>query len=148
MFGSYLALGAGDYQVRIRGALGENSAAAAWMDVASDKGKRILAKSVLSQPDENGWLVSLPISLDAPCADLEVRVRVDRHSEVTISMLEIQPLQASELESAENQLPAKCVDISLPAEPPAPPTRQPLAVAPSMETVPPGQAPSSKKAKH
>jgi glycosyltransferase involved in cell wall biosynthesis len=112
IYGPYITMDAGQYRVRIRGALGEEGAAPANMDVAIDKGKRILAKSVLSQPDENGWLVSLPISLDTPCTDFEVRVWVEGHSEVTISMLEIQPFQASELESAESWLNAKCEKIS------------------------------------
>jgi O-antigen biosynthesis alpha-1,2-mannosyltransferase len=144
MFGPYLTLAAGDYQVRIGGALGENSAATARMDVTIDKGKRILAKAVLRQPDENGWLVSLPISLEGPCTDLDVRVRVDGHSEVTISMLEI----TSALEGAENQLPAKCVESSLSAELPGPPSRQLLTEAPPLTTVPPGEMVSRKKAKH
>lgn len=110
IYGPYIPLDAGRYRIVIRGALGASGAAAAHMDVAIDQNKRILAKSVLSQPDVDGCLVSLPISLDAPCTDLEVRVWVDGPSEVTISMLEIQPLQASELESAE--LPEECVENS------------------------------------
>jgi glycosyltransferase involved in cell wall biosynthesis len=119
IYGPYIPLDAGQYQVVIRGSLGEGRAAAARVDVAIDQGRRILAESVLTKFGENGCLVSLPISLEAPCTDFEVRVWVDGHSEVTISMLEIKPV----LEGAENQLLTGCVDISLPAESPDPPIR-------------------------
>jgi glycosyltransferase involved in cell wall biosynthesis len=143
IYGPYIPLDAGQYQVVIRGSLGENGAAAAWVDVAIDQGRRILAKSALSQPDEDGCLLSLPISLEAACTDFEVRVWVDGHSEVTISMLEV----ITVLGGTGNQLPSGCLKSSLP-EPPVPPTRQPMTVAQSLATVPPGQAASRKKTQH
>ena len=93
LFGPYIPLAAGQYQVVIRGALGENGAAGARMDIAVDKGQRVLGECVLGEPGEGGCLVSLPISLDAPCIDLEVRVWVGDATDMQISMIEIAPRQ-------------------------------------------------------
>jgi glycosyltransferase involved in cell wall biosynthesis len=102
IYGPYIPLGEGQYQVVIRGSLGEDGAGAARIEVAIDQGTRILAQSGLTKFGENDCLFSLPLSLDEPCTDLEVRVWVDGQSKLTISMLEI----SSELEGAENHLPA------------------------------------------
>jgi hypothetical protein len=104
IYGPYIPLDAGQYRVVFRGALGENGASATRINVTIDADDRIIAKSILSQPDKNGYLVSLPITLEESCNDLEVRVWVDEHSEVTISMLEIQPISTSGLESEESQI--------------------------------------------
>lgn len=98
IFGPYMPLIAGHYQVVIRGALGKNGAARARMDVVVDKGTLVVAESALHKSDKDGCLVSLQISLDAPCIDFEVRVWVEATSDVTISLLEIQP--ASEIENS------------------------------------------------
>lgn len=98
IFGPYMPLIAGHYQVVIRGALGKNGAARARMDVVVDKGALVVAESALHKSDKDGCLVSLQISLDAPCIDFEVRVWVEATSDVTISLLEIQP--ASEIENS------------------------------------------------
>ena len=98
IFGPYMPLVAGHYQVVIRGALGKNGAAGARMDVVVDKSTLVVAESALHKSDMDGCLVSLQISLDAPCTDLEVRVWVEATSDVTISLLEIQP--ASEIENS------------------------------------------------
>lgn len=94
--GPYLALAAGKYRVVIRGVLGETGAAAARMDVAIDKGNLILAESVLGEPVADGCLVSLPIALDAPCSDLEVRVWVDDDTDLTVLMISIEPWQGNQ----------------------------------------------------
>jgi glycosyltransferase involved in cell wall biosynthesis len=99
LFGPYIALAAGQYRVMIHGTLGENGVAGARMDVAVGKGTRILAHSALGKSDKSGCLVALPISLDTPCIDLEVRVWVEAVSNATISLLEIQPFQSSEVEN-------------------------------------------------
>ncbi|GAC1609324.1 MAG: glycosyltransferase family 1 protein [Aquirhabdus sp.] len=96
IFGPYIALSAGQYRVVIRGTFGANGIAGARMDVVVDAGSLILGESALGEPDENGCFVSLPISLDAPCTDLEIRVWVEDHTDISISMLEIHPFHASE----------------------------------------------------
>jgi hypothetical protein len=97
LYGPYIALPAGDYRVTISGALGENGDAGARAEIVIDHGETILARSAMHEPDENGSLISLPVSLEAPCKDLEVRVWVEEQSEVTISMVEVEPLQGFEL---------------------------------------------------
>lgn len=94
IFGPYIPLDAGRYQVVIRGALGVNGVAGARMDVVVDKGSLILGESVLSDPDEKGNFVVLLITLDAPCSDLEVRVWVNSDTDLKVSMIEIAPWQS------------------------------------------------------
>lgn len=100
IFGPYIPLGAGQYQVVICGALGENALTGARMDVVVNKGGLILGESVLSDPDENGNFVALLISLDAPCTDLEVRVWVSIDTDLQVSMIEIAPWQGEQVTSS------------------------------------------------
>jgi glycosyltransferase involved in cell wall biosynthesis len=93
IFGPYIALAAGRYQVVIQGTLGKNGAAGAHMDVAADVGLRVLGASAFGQPAAGDCLISLPIFLDAPCTDLEVRVWVGEDSDLSVSMIEITPLR-------------------------------------------------------
>lgn len=102
LFGPYIPLDAGQYQVVIRGQLGKNGAAGARMDVAVDKGDCILGESGLSEPDESDKFVSLLISLDAPCTDLEVRVWVSEDTDLQVSMIEIAPWQINQKVSNTN----------------------------------------------
>lgn len=89
IFGPYLPLASGHYRVVIRGELG--GTAEARMDVAVDQGQRILAESALDETDARDHLLALPIVLDAPCTDLEVRVWVNGGTNLSISMIEIFP---------------------------------------------------------
>ncbi len=93
IFGPYISLKAGQYQIVIRGALGEKGLAGAHMDVVTDKDTVKLGQSVLHKPDENGDLVKLKISLDKPCTELEVRVWVSEQTDLQVSMIEIAPQQ-------------------------------------------------------
>jgi glycosyltransferase involved in cell wall biosynthesis len=91
LFGSYLAVAAGQYLVTIRGTAGENGLARARMDIAVNKGKFIVAESSLHEPGEDGCLTRVPITLDSNCTDLELRVWVNKKTDVQISMIEITP---------------------------------------------------------
>lgn len=102
IFGPYLPLESGQYQIFIRGIVGDHGVAGARIDAAVEGGTRILAESALHLPDEAGKLSELHITLDKPCTDLEIRVWVEEASEVTISLLEIQPSQTLEAESLES----------------------------------------------
>ena len=95
IYGPYMPLPAGQYRVTISGVLGKNGVAGAYIDSAVDQGRLILAKSALGEPDVDGCLVSLPITLDAPCTDLEIRVWVSNETDVQISKLTIEPWQSS-----------------------------------------------------
>ena len=91
LFGSYISLAVGQYLVTIRGSAGENGLARARMDVAIDKGQFIIAESSLHEPDEDGCLTRVPISLDSHCTDLELRIWVNEKTDVQVSMIEITP---------------------------------------------------------
>lgn len=92
LFGPYIHLDAGAYQISIKGRLEGAGLAGARMDVAADKGKHIYGHANLNQPDERGCFITLPIKLDAACSDLEVRVWVSAESDLQISMIEIAPV--------------------------------------------------------
>ncbi|MFM0595036.1 Wzt carbohydrate-binding domain-containing protein [Paraburkholderia dilworthii] len=89
-FGPYIALTPGTYRVAVRGALGGGGLAGARLDVAIDKGARIVAECVLGEPDRNGCFANLPISLNEQCSDLEVRVWVSSGTDLRLSMIEIE----------------------------------------------------------
>lgn len=93
IFGPYIPLAAGRYQVVIRGEIGEHGAAGARMDVAVDQGGLILGESVLDESAQDGCIVALPILLDKPCTDLEIRVWVNDASQLHVSLIEIAPWQ-------------------------------------------------------
>ncbi|UUE95601.1 glycosyltransferase family 4 protein [Comamonas thiooxydans] len=102
IFGPYIPLEAGQYQVLVRGAVGACGLAGARMDVAVNKGAYILGESVLSVPDEKGNFVTLLINLDTPCTDLEVRLWVGGDSELKVSMIEIAPWHSGQQEILTN----------------------------------------------
>lgn len=112
LFGPYIALAAGQYRVVIHGTFGENGLAGARMDVTVDKGAHILGQSALGKPDKGDCLVALPISLDASYDDFEVRMWVEAASNVTISLLEIQQLRSSGIESSASPPIAETAAIS------------------------------------
>lgn len=95
IFGPYIPLAAGEYRVMIHGTVGKSGLANAHMDVAYNKNIHILGESALSKPDD-GCLVTLPISLDESCTDLEVRVWVSEKTDLHVSMIEIVPWQGEQ----------------------------------------------------
>lgn len=101
LFGPYLALAAGQYLIKIKGLVGSGGLSGARMDVAINKGTIILAESILSEPDLNGCMAIVPISLDQSCTDIEVRVWVSDQSDLKVSMIEIAPWQDEPIISQE-----------------------------------------------
>ncbi|MFM0044179.1 Wzt carbohydrate-binding domain-containing protein [Paraburkholderia sediminicola] len=97
IFGPYIALNPGHYRLAIFGALGEGGIAGAHMDVAIDKGERVIAECPLDNSSDEGSFATLPISLDVPCSDLEIRVWVNADTDLRISMIEITPVRADDL---------------------------------------------------
>ncbi len=91
LFGPYLALPVGDYRVVVMGTLGKSAGGEAHVDIAVDRGSRILAKSLIGEYIEESCLASLPISLDVSCSDLEIRIWIDGNIDVRVSMVEIRP---------------------------------------------------------
>lgn len=91
VFGPYVALPEGRYRIAVHGILGDGSIVGAHVDVAVEKGERVLGGCLLEALDEGRCLAVLPISFDTPCSDLEVRVWVNDDSKVRVSMIEIEP---------------------------------------------------------
>jgi hypothetical protein len=89
--GPYIDVEPGTYQVSISGKIGESGFAGAEIDVAVDKGTRILNRVSIHKPTASAHLSSFNFFLSEPAEDLEIRVWVNGQSEVTISSLEIQP---------------------------------------------------------
>ena len=98
LFGPYIPLPLGRYQFVIRGVLGQNSANGAKVDVAMDQGRTILGECRFAEVGANSDLVSMVISIDIECTDLEVRVWVNETTNLQISMIEIIPLQDKQQE--------------------------------------------------
>jgi glycosyltransferase involved in cell wall biosynthesis len=92
LFGPYIPLAAGEYRVVIYGFSGKENRAEAKFDVSVNQASVILGASNLGEADKDGVLATQKITLDAACKDLEVRVWVQDHSDLTISLLEIYPL--------------------------------------------------------
>ena len=92
IFGPYIQLDAGAYQITIRGTLEGTGLAGARMDATGDKGNHIYADAPLDQPDDSGCFITLPIKLDTPCSDLEVRIWVSAESDLQVSLIEIAPV--------------------------------------------------------
>lgn len=93
LFGPYLALAAGQYLIKIKGLVRAGGLSGARMDAVIDKGSVILTESMLTEPGTDGFLAIVPISLDQPCTDLEVRVWVSEQTDLQVSMIEIAPWQ-------------------------------------------------------
>jgi glycosyltransferase involved in cell wall biosynthesis len=89
LFGPYISMPAGNYRVSIKG--NATVISSARMDVAVNGGGLILGESLLSEADINGYVVSLFITLERPCSDLEIRVWVDKESVISIALIEIIP---------------------------------------------------------
>lgn len=102
IFGPYVPLKAGQYQVRIHCSLGERGLAGARVDVVADGGSRIFTECAFEEPDENSCFTVLPVILDASCGDLEVRVWVTSNTDLQIWMIEIEPCQPDRAEDLLN----------------------------------------------
>lgn len=99
LFGPYISLTAGDYQVLIRGEIGGSDLVGVRADICVNAGADVLAETVLDNPDENGNFAILNVSLEFPCTDFEIRVWVGAESNLTISSIKIQQLKSTEVKS-------------------------------------------------
>lgn len=98
IFGPYIPLAAGQYQVMIYGSMGIREADGVRADVVADKGNIIFTESTLKKSDKDGRLATLSISLEAPCSDIEIRVWVEDQLDIVISRLEIRPANTKIME--------------------------------------------------
>lgn len=90
MFGPYIPLPAGNYQVSLQGAVQEGHAGVVHVDVAQGKGTQVLAAvdldaPALLAPSSPDGIVVLPFTLGEASSNLEVRVRVTETSKLSIS---------------------------------------------------------------
>ncbi|MBM5574155.1 hypothetical protein [Deefgea sp. CFH1-16] len=91
MYGPYLALPAGRYQLRIHCECQNFIAAGARLDVVMASGAIELMACDQIDLDSAGCIVMPPITLDQPCNDLEVRIWVNEQTQLQIIQLEITP---------------------------------------------------------
>lgn len=90
LFGPYISLPAGQYQVEIRGSAYQGHAGTVHVDVAQGKGAELLAAAeidapaLLTPPSPDG-IVVLPFRLAKASSDLEIRVRVSKTSNLSVS---------------------------------------------------------------
>jgi hypothetical protein len=91
IYGPYLNMAAGNYQVTIHGALISDDLDGARMDVACNNGDLILGELALNESNNDSYLATLPISLRTTCTDLEIRIWVGVNTNLRISMIEIKP---------------------------------------------------------
>lgn len=94
MFGPYVALPAGNYQVALQGAVHEGHAGVVYLDVARGKGTEVLAavnleEAVLRTPPSPDGIAVLGFTLEQPATDLEVRIRVVEASKLSVSRIVI-----------------------------------------------------------
>ncbi|MBS7807675.1 glycosyltransferase family 1 protein [Variovorax sp. PCZ-1] len=92
LFGPYIYLDAGAYRITIKGSLNKTGLSGAHFDAAAEKGSRVFAQKKLNSPDANGQLLTLPITLETACDDLEIRVWVSEKCDLKISLIEIEPV--------------------------------------------------------
>lgn len=119
IFGPYVPVMAGRYRVLIRGTASEGRIGGARMDVACNGGSLILGGSALRKYTSD-CLVTLTISIEMSCNDLEIRVWVSEDTDLQISMIEIIPLQEGQQEvdiASTFRVPILIEDQFLPANP-------------------------------
>ena len=90
MFGPYIPLPAGKYQVALQGLVHEGHAGPVHVDVAKGKGTEVLAAAdidapALLAPASPDGIVVLPFALAKDSSNLEVRVRVTDASKLSLS---------------------------------------------------------------
>lgn len=91
LHGPYISLPAGEYQVVVRADSWGAGAAGARADVVVEKTSKILAEHIISEHDLEHGLITLQISLETPCTDLEVRVWINDATCLRVSAVELTP---------------------------------------------------------
>jgi glycosyltransferase involved in cell wall biosynthesis len=91
IYGPYLQLTAGHYQVRVHGLVTRLGLPKAYADVATSQGTDVHASSILSVSLVDTVLAEMEVDLKLIVTDLEVRLWVAADSELSISKLEIIP---------------------------------------------------------
>lgn len=97
LFGPYLSVASGDYQVVIYGDIRSGKLGTASVDVAIRNGALVLAKGTLEGANSHGVVSVLSFIIpEGGCTDLEVRVWVSDDTDLQVSMIEIAPWQGKQ----------------------------------------------------
>lgn len=91
IYGPYVSLDAGHYQVLVRGVLEDSGTSAPLLDIAVQQGSLIIAATMLDPSSTDGVIAKLSMALNMPCIDLEVRILVSDGCALSVSMIEIAP---------------------------------------------------------
>ena len=91
LYGPYMALEPGHYRVELYGSANAASAAEAVVDVCMETGRRVLTEQRLqaTRNGQEGLLAALTFAVETECQDMEVRVRVDRHHQIRVGLMEV-----------------------------------------------------------
>lgn len=91
IFGPYLSLTAGRYQIRIYGQIRQLGHSPAYADASMQSGSSVLSSQVLTSLSTEGLVAEMEAFVTTSVTDFEVRVWVDADSDLSISKLEILP---------------------------------------------------------
>ena len=100
VYGPYMFLAAGRYEVRIKGSFAGQPGPNPNIDVAVRGGNDLLARSDLYSDrwgEESDRVLGFNVATD--CTDLEIRVWVEACNVVTLSMVEIHPIDTNKIAS-------------------------------------------------
>lgn len=89
VYGPYLSLAAGSYEVRIWGKASDVGADQAHVDISCTGGTVTMAREAMRPQSSGPVLASLSFTLDDPCPDLEVRIMLDAVIDMTFSGMDI-----------------------------------------------------------
>lgn len=115
LFGPYLPLPAGRYQVRLQGQVKHLGTPPAYIDAAAQKGIEVLSSHTLAAPRGDGLIAEMVVCLEGAVTDFEVRVWVAADSDLNISKLEILPESLFENKASEDELAVAPNECRLPA---------------------------------
>lgn len=91
IYGQYLPLPSGRYQIRIHGQIKHVGTPPAYADIATQKGNKVLSSHAMGTSPDTELIAEIEVLLKADVTDFEVRVWVAADSELSISKLEILP---------------------------------------------------------
>lgn len=94
IFGPYIPLTAGKYQVLIKGVIKKLGDAQIHVDIAAATGSVILAEQALISPSADDVFAKIPLILEKNHTDVEIRILVGSNSDVEISLIEIQRIES------------------------------------------------------
>jgi glycosyltransferase involved in cell wall biosynthesis len=92
VFGLYLPCPSGTYTVVVEGNYKCRRRSEAFVDVVMNAGSKVFARRDVSTGSESGTIAQFDVEIADPSRDLEVRVSVDEHVEMSVRSIEIRQL--------------------------------------------------------